>query len=209
MATAKQDKNLKDNFRKQKNSSLSAIDNSRKGSIDTPIVDIVNFINNLDSFFTTSSCSGRVSVISDEGKDKKKGCKWLFMSHEEITANGLIQSVKDIEGINSAVLKYESFVVHIQCETLEKGQKMLQVALQAGFRNSGLVIGRKKRIMLAIRSTHVLEIPIIFDGMLMVPDEYLTKTAGLCNEKMAENFRRINRFSDDVRAAFDSESKVS
>lgn len=52
-------------FEKQKARSLSGIDNSRKGSIDQPIVDLVEFINKHDDFFTTSCCSGRIAVISE------------------------------------------------------------------------------------------------------------------------------------------------
>ncbi len=52
-------------FQKQKDSSLSGIDYSKKGSIDKPIVDLVGFINGLENFFTTSSCSGRIAIISE------------------------------------------------------------------------------------------------------------------------------------------------
>ena len=52
-------------FEHQKFKSLSGFDNSKKGSIDEPIVDLVSFINNLNDFFTTSSCSGRIAVISE------------------------------------------------------------------------------------------------------------------------------------------------
>ena len=52
-------------FEKQKLKSLSSIDNSKKGSVDSRIVDLVDFINGSNDFFTTSSCSGRLAVISE------------------------------------------------------------------------------------------------------------------------------------------------
>ena len=51
-------------FDKQKAKSLSGIDNSRKGSVDSRIIELVDFINQLEDFFTTSSCSGRLALIS-------------------------------------------------------------------------------------------------------------------------------------------------
>lgn len=52
-------------FDVQKEACLSAVDMSRKGSIDEPILDLVSFINNQQNYFTTSSCSGRIIVVDN------------------------------------------------------------------------------------------------------------------------------------------------
>lgn len=54
-------------FNKQKESCLSQVDLSKKGSIDDQIIDLVQYINAQENFFTTSSCSGRISVFSEVG----------------------------------------------------------------------------------------------------------------------------------------------
>lgn len=51
-------------FDKLKAKSLSGIDNSRKGNVDGRIIELVDFINQLEDFFTTSSCSGRLALLS-------------------------------------------------------------------------------------------------------------------------------------------------
>ena len=67
-------------------------DKSRKGSVDAPIRDLVSDINTLGKgfVFTTSSCSGRVSLVAEEsgvGVKRVKGdAKWIFMSHEPVTS---------------------------------------------------------------------------------------------------------------------------
>lgn len=38
-------------------------DSSRKGNIDVSIKDLLEYINDLDDYFTTSSCSGRIIVV--------------------------------------------------------------------------------------------------------------------------------------------------
>ena len=45
------------NFDKEKKEFLSKKDKSRKGSIDNKIKKLVNKINSLPDFYTTSSCS--------------------------------------------------------------------------------------------------------------------------------------------------------
>ena len=48
------------------------LDKSKKGSVDEPIVDLVNYINKTKDFCTTSSCSGRFAVFCAE-YDEAKG----------------------------------------------------------------------------------------------------------------------------------------
>ena len=52
-------------FEKQKIACLSQVDMSKKGSIDDQIVDLIKYINAKENYFTTSSCSGRISVFSE------------------------------------------------------------------------------------------------------------------------------------------------
>ena len=58
-------------FNKQKESCLSQVDLSKKGSIDDQIIDLVQYINAQENFFTTSSCSGRISVFSEVSEIKE------------------------------------------------------------------------------------------------------------------------------------------
>lgn len=52
---------------KYKNQILNDIDSGRdfspKGSIDLPIYQLISFINELQDYVTTSSCSGRISIF--------------------------------------------------------------------------------------------------------------------------------------------------
>lgn len=80
-------------------------DASPKGSIDVQILPLINRLNQHDRIFTTSSCSGRVSVFFEglkkiattTGKTpvgdavgnagiggKGEGGKWLFVSHDPV-----------------------------------------------------------------------------------------------------------------------------
>ena len=52
-----------DVFNRQKENALSSVDLSRKGSIDSHIVDLVEYINTSMEYFTTSSCSGRIIIF--------------------------------------------------------------------------------------------------------------------------------------------------
>ncbi|NWH21937.1 TYW3 protein, partial [Grus americana] len=85
------------------------------------------------------------------------------------------------------VLKFEPFVLHVLCRELQDAQLLHSVAVDSGFRNSGITVGRGGKIMMAVRSTHCLEVPLSHKGKLMVSEEYIEFLIHIANRKMEEN----------------------
>eukprot|EP00923_Selenidium_pygospionis_P010936 GHVN01019106.1.p1 GENE.GHVN01019106.1~~GHVN01019106.1.p1 ORF type:complete len:1502 (+),score=149.35 GHVN01019106.1:396-4901(+) len=71
---------------------LEESDRSLKKSVDTPLLPVINLLNEESSLVTTSCCSGRVSIFWDPvgrragegGKQTKRGGKLIYVSHERI-----------------------------------------------------------------------------------------------------------------------------
>ncbi|XP_071985353.1 tRNA wybutosine-synthesizing protein 3 homolog isoform X2 [Engystomops pustulosus] len=185
-------------------------DLSKKGSVDKDIEDIVRDINLQDCFFTTSSCSGRIILI-DESPDasivQKQNCSWLFVTHDLCRKEDAISGLQKASG--DAVLKFEPFVLHVQCRALEDAQLLHGVAIDSGFRNSGITVGKKGKIIMAVRSTHCLEVPLTRDGKILVSDEYIDFLVQTANQKMEENKRRIERFYSCLLSAFHKRRHVT
>ncbi|KAL9988874.1 hypothetical protein ACROYT_G003366 [Oculina patagonica] len=70
----------------------------------------------------------------------------------------------------------------------------LKAALISGFKNSGIVIGKKANVIVAVRSTQSLEVPLVHKGELMVSDKYIEFLVNVANKKLEENQTRIDRF---------------
>ncbi|XP_050393618.1 tRNA wybutosine-synthesizing protein 3 homolog [Patella vulgata] len=193
-------------FQKQKELCLSGIDWSRKGSVDGPITEVVKFINGSENYFTTSSCSGRIMVFENSNDVvQKKGCKWLYTTHESATGELVMDSIKNATG--NAVFKFEPFVLHVQCKLLEHAQKLHSVAVASGFRNSGITVGTKGKIITAVRSTHSMEVPLSDNGNILVSDQYIDFLVKCANEKLEENFNRIERFFTNYKEMINSPDK--
>lgn len=189
-------------FARWKNQSALKLDQSRKGGVDADIVPLVCLLNGLQQFFTTSSCSGRIILIdgsSERSEVQKQNCQWLFVSHQKCTAEEVISALGRSSG--DAVLKFEPFVLHVQCRRLEDAQLMHSVAVNSGFRNSGLTVGKTGKIISAVRSTHGLEVPLSQRGSLLVSHDYIDFLCQICNQKMEENLRRIDRFHENLQRA--------
>ncbi|XP_048587337.1 tRNA wybutosine-synthesizing protein 3 homolog isoform X5 [Nematostella vectensis] len=168
-------------FMAQKQQTLSQADLSKKGSIDEPIVNLVDYINGLDAFFTTSSCSGRISVFTEGHGQRKKCSEWRYITHGQADLESVLESLEDCK--RDAVLKFEPFVLHVQCKSLEHAQLM------------------------AVRSTHSLEVPLICNGNLLVSKEYIQYVVDMANKKMEDNKDRIQRFYTKLKEAIQAEKK--
>lgn len=190
-----------DTFESWKNQCLNKCDFSKKGSVDSDISHIVSFINSHDQYFTTSSCSGRI-ILFDGAWDcqvQKRNCSWLFVTHRKCQSEDVLTSLE--KSVGDATLKFEPFVLHVQCKKLEDAQLLHTVAVNSGFRNSGITVGKKGKIIMAVRSTHCLEVPVSHRGTVLITDQYLDFLVRVSNQKMEENLKRIERFYECLQTA--------
>ncbi|CAN8022203.1 unnamed protein product [Ixodes persulcatus] len=216
-----------DKFAKEKREILQAADLSRKGAIDARIEHVVEHLNAHPQYYTTSSCSGRTVLLSevreasfspgsaiadnvgrlllskpnlqDSSGDtvRKKGCVWLNVSHELLGQGELELSLSSHTG--SAVLKFEPFILHVRCHTLEDARKLLATSIGAGCRNSGIMISKTGSVHVAVRTTLSMEVPLSQNGNLLVSAQYLEFLRSEANAKMAKNWARLERFSTGLR----------
>ena len=183
----------------------AGIDFSPKGSIDAPIVQLVDFVNDLPDFVTTSSCSGRISVFRDE--NSTKGIQWILVVHGAITTeqlrNAVIGQDFDTAGKHLVVMKCEGFILHVRCRNLECGRRLHQIAMGCGFRESGLSVGQKMRVQLAIRTTaYGLELPIATGNQLLLDDVALEIIVSEANRRLRCNFARTDRLLSAMKREY-------
>ena len=88
--------------------------------------------------------------------------------------------------------KYEPFVLHVECESPRWAAALHTVAVQSGFRESGISLGKKKT-MVAIRSAALrLEVPIVDQGSWLVDANFLLFLSRLSSQRQTQNFERID-----------------
>ncbi|XP_035420366.1 tRNA wybutosine-synthesizing protein 3 homolog isoform X2 [Cygnus atratus] len=174
-------------FGRWKAQRLARPDASRKGALDERAAPVVRLLNGRARFCTTSSCAGRL-VLAQGGAAEdaerrgapKKGCAWLLVTHEPCRRDELMTALEKATG--DVVFKFEPFVLHVLCRELQDAQ------------------------LLAVRSTHCLEVPLSHMGKLMVSEEYIEFLIHVANRKMEENTRRIDRFYKCLRLALEADS---
>ncbi len=196
----------------------NGLDYSPKGSIDVPVRDFVSLINALPDYVTTSSCSGRISVSYSLGESK--GVNWTLVKHGFVTLTELLESINVDKIVHENVmdalftLKCEPFIMHICCRDLDHAKLLHHIAMECGYRESGITVGNR-RVMLAIRTTSFhLELPIARNGKFLfdcsitdaeinqVQSSYLQVLINEANHRLKQNLQRTDRLLQAIKDHF-------
>ena len=95
------------------------------------------------------------------------------------------------------LMKTEPFILHVLCRSVTAAQALLQVSRNAGFRESGISVG-KKSIICAIRTTgNSMEVPIT--SKLSSNREHLQFLVEYANELFVNNKVRTQTFQNAVQ----------
>lgn len=195
-------------FLQLKESTLNKDDLSLKGSIDELIRPLVNIINENQFYYTTSTCSGRTTLIEKPHGQPgiKKGSNFLFNSHDFIDQKTFDTVIRDFvtnqnEGEETCLwLKFEPFIMHVQCFDLSKAQTLLNIALEKGCRNSGVTLGKQGKFMVAIRSTSFMEVPIHCSSRFNLSNDYIKFLREECDRRLVENKIRLQSLQEALES---------
>ncbi len=156
------------------------MDRSTKGSYDEDIIKLLELVNSKEGYKTTSSCSGRITMVSSL---KKSTSYWLFKKHDAASADEVYGIVK---GLKEPVwFLQEPLILHVRCNSLEDAGRLLELALKLGLKHSGLI--SLKGMMVELRSHERVELPI--DASFS--KEQVALIVGEANKKLLQTKRKI------------------
>jgi len=163
-------------------------DRSLKQKIDEDILPLVDAVNSLDDFYTTSSCSGR-TVLLERGSVRKCDARWIYSTHKRADPEAMIHALGSLSEC-PVWFKQESMILHVCCKTMESALALLGSAHMAGFKRSGIICA-SKRIMVEITGTERVDTIIADKGRLLVDKDYIEVLVREANIKMDANRARI------------------
>lgn len=211
---------MQDSFTQKKQSILKEIsangpenlDASPKGTIDEHCIPIINLINSHRDMVTTSSCSGRVSVYLEGTQSKLvlKGNegKWIFVTHDTTNLAKWYNTI-DFQFVHeyptssyetrSILYKFEALILHVKCRDQATANRLYSVAMNCGFRESG--IGSNYNV--AIRTSIKLDVPIGYLGpdntyRCFVTEDYLNYITNVSFDRFKENFKKLDQLHDAI-----------
>ncbi|DAC72659.1 MAG TPA: hypothetical protein DSN98_04050 [Thermoplasmata archaeon] len=161
--------------------------------VDEGILQILELINKIEGFYTSSSCAGRIVLMEIPQIGDKQGASFLGIWHriiepEEITT----AATKATTGL--LWLLAQAPILHVGAETLELANNMVKIAISCGFKNTA-VKSTGKKIIIEICSTERLDSPIGRDGSLFYEGEYLSLLVDISNRVIERSREKIDRLT--------------
>jgi len=167
------------------------------GEVDEGIISLLDYLNSLDDYYTTSSCAGRITLLYDHGS--KKQARWLGKWHRRVKPDEIIDCLKLIPSDGIIWFRYESPILHVVARTVDKAQTVLYVAREAGYKRVGLQGLKKERFLVEICDTERVDAPIAEEGGLLVDDKYLKHLALYCNKRYVKGNEKIAALESALR----------
>lgn len=184
------------NFDSTKKDILGKEDKSNVGGIDEPIIGLCNSINESGDYFTTSSCSGRITLIDD--KEKKAPGVFLFRSHDKVEFDELKKGILDAaEKINEGLVffKQEPCLIVVSCRDSDRQGELFSEARNNGWKKSG-ILSIDRKLLVEIMSSENISFPVIKDGEILVSDEMLKVILEKANGNLEKGWGKIDKLRD-------------
>ena len=179
------------------------LDNSNKGSVDKQIISLLHTINNIPYFYTTSSCAGRINLISSNSK--KMESKWLFMSHDKINLDKAEEIADSLDSdFESIWFKMESPILHVCSNSIEKANEFIYLAKYCGLKRTG-IMSASKRIMIESFSTEHLEVPLKFNNKILIENDlldYIKSLIKISNKRLIRSRKKLEQFCKELQEKY-------
>ena len=188
----------KKEFLDAKESALKSLEDAcAEQKVDEGVLPILDLINGIEGFYTSSSCAGRIVLLEIPQIGDKRGATFLGVWHRTIEPKELkAAATKATKGL--LWLLAQAPILHIGAQTLELADKMVKTAISCGFKNSA-VKSTGKKIRIEICSTERLDAPIGRDGCLFCEEEYLSLLVEISNEVIERSRKKIGSICQKSR----------
>ena len=185
-------------FESQKREAMKKLSDAvDSGNADKGILPLLEFINSLEDFYSTSSCSGRVVLLHDMGN--KLDSSWLGKWHREVGVDEVLAAMKNPPAGGTVLFKYESAILHLVARDLKGAKKLLVIAREAGYKRAGIQGLNEDRHLVEICDTGSIDVPIIEKGKVLVDDNYMGCLVALANKKFRNGMEKLERLEKNIK----------
>ena len=186
------------NFEEQKEKAMEGLRKAlAEDKVDRDIIPLLEKINSLDNYFTTSSCSGRISVMEMPHFGDKLNSVWLGKWHREVTVEEVLEAIEKHK-TGQLWFLVRSPILHVAARTMEDAVRLLNLSIGLGFKYSSIKSVSHKKLLVEIRSTERMDVPLGENGELWVSGEYIKRIVNLSNAQMRRFKSKLNRLEDEI-----------
>ncbi|WP_297073016.1 hypothetical protein [Thermococcus sp.] len=187
-----------ENFEEQKARAMESLRRAlEEDKVDHDIIPLLEKLNALESYFTTSSCSGRISIMEMPHFGDKLNSVWLGKWHREVSVEEVLVAVRKHKSGQLWFL-VRSPILHVSARTMEDAVRLLNLAIGLGFKYSNIKSVSHKKLLVEIRSTERMDVPLGENGELWVSEEYIERIVKIANDQLRRFKGKLKKLEENL-----------
>lgn len=177
-----------------------------KDAIETKKVDeiLIPFlleVTKIPDIFTSSSCAGRIMLLSTDENESKKISSFHKKYHRKVSFDEIKKDLSE-NTEHDIWLKTEPFIFHFGCKDYHKAKELLSFSQEFGLKKAGIITAKDGKFILEVTSTQFMALPLKSGDRLLIDDDYLEFIINRANKKIEINFERLEKFSKQFLKMF-------
>lgn len=174
-----------------------------EGKADGQIIKLCGFVNSLPSFFSSSSCAGRIMLLKTDASESKREAAFHAKWHRKVKLSELEKAMKQKTEAEELWLKQESFILHLGARDLEGANKILECCRIAGIKRAGIMVAEQEKFIVELIGTQNLGIPVKKKNKILIEKEFLSFVLRKANAKLLRNYASLKKFEKILREKLD------
>ncbi len=161
---------------------------------DDDMVELLMLLNSHDNYYTTSSCSGRIVLLSIPCIGAKRAAEFVGKWHFEVDKAEILAAIAEWRARHRSGylwLMAQSPVLHVSYADIDCARTLLTLAITAGFKYSGIKSITGERVMVKILSTERMDVPIGREGVMFCGEQYLEFILTIANSLLVRGKTKL------------------
>ncbi|MBN2602762.1 MAG: hypothetical protein JXA91_01360 [Candidatus Thermoplasmatota archaeon] len=188
-------------FLQAKKQAMCKLNNAyNEKKVDNDILPLLDLINSIDQYYTTSSCAGRIVLLELPRIGDKKNASFLGKWHRPINREEFSNAAKRAKK-GWIWFFAQSPILHLAAKNVNDAEKLVKLSISSGFKNTG-IRSLGKKIIVEISSTERLDCPIGKDGKLFCARKYKDILVETANELLNRSQEKLDVLQDEIERKF-------
>ena len=177
----------------------SLVDAIEKKKIDPLMIDISNFISQTKNYFTTSTCSGRITLMEVDEKESKRKNAFFRKWHSQVSFEEVWNGIQDNSNIENVWFRQDAFVFVIGTNTIENTKPIIQACQEAGIKRFGIHHSEPGKVLMEIFGSQRMSVPVKEKQEILVEEKFVQKIVEIANKKWKQNDKSLNKLNEKLK----------
>lgn len=163
--------------------------------IDPLMIPISRAIAKTKHYFTTSTCSGRITLMELEANEGKRKGAFYRKWHSAVKTGDVWEALADYPGKRNVWFKQDALVFVIGTDTLENAKTIFRICQACGIKKFGIHHFEAGKVLIEVFGTQAMGVPVIEKGKVLVEKKYVNTLVKIANRKWKQNDAKLTEFN--------------